>query len=234
MSTIHRRSLLVPLYGECVRCWYIWTQMSENVWVWTLSLHLPDIRKRILTDLVNALPGNCSVNSVQHATIVEAVFSVDPTDALIYRLNSDHVTCVYSISMSVPRLYNESSELLSSERIGTRNREEYKRSACEDFTWLQPPAHAGSSPADFSTLKMEAIRSSETSVQFTRSTRPHVTEDGILHSHRLQNLTSYTMCHTTARSVRALFISRRTKVVMYYTWRMCTLLFSKIWHSAVW
>jgi hypothetical protein len=29
---------------------------------------------------------------------------------------------------------------------------------------MQPPAHAGSSLADFSTLKMEAIRSSETSV----------------------------------------------------------------------
>jgi hypothetical protein len=34
---------------------------------------------------------------------------------------------------------------------------------------LQPPAHAGSSLADFSTLKMEAIRSSETSIH-TRST----------------------------------------------------------------
>jgi hypothetical protein len=31
-------------------------------------------------------------------------------------------------------------------------------------TWLQPPAHAGSSLTDFSTLKMEAIYSSETSV----------------------------------------------------------------------
>jgi hypothetical protein len=30
---------------------------------------------------------------------------------------------------------------------------------------LQPPAHAGSSLADFSTLKTEAIRASETSVQ---------------------------------------------------------------------
>jgi hypothetical protein len=41
--------------------------------------------------------------------------------------------------------------------------------------------HAGSSLADFSTLKMEAIRSSETSVH-TRSTRRHIPEDGILHS----------------------------------------------------
>jgi hypothetical protein len=44
---------------------------------------------------------------------------------------------------------------------------------------LQKPAHAGSSLADFSTLKMEAIRSSETLVH-TRSTRSHIPEDGIL------------------------------------------------------
>jgi hypothetical protein len=45
---------------------------------------------------------------------------------------------------------------------------------------LQPPAHAGSSLADFSTLKMEAIRSSETSVH-TRSTWRHIPEEGILY-----------------------------------------------------
>jgi hypothetical protein len=55
---------------------------------------------------------------------------------------------------------------------------------------LQQPAHAGSSLADFYTLKMEAIRSSETSVH-TRSTRRHIPEDGILHSHRRENLKSY-------------------------------------------
>jgi hypothetical protein len=33
--------------------------------------------------------------------------------------------------------------------------------------------------ADFSTLKMEAIRSSETSIH-TRSTRRHIPEDGVL------------------------------------------------------
>jgi hypothetical protein len=43
----------------------------------------------------------------------------------------------------------------------------------------QPPAHAGSSLADFSILKMEAIRSSETLVH-TRSTWRHIPEDGIL------------------------------------------------------
>jgi hypothetical protein len=44
---------------------------------------------------------------------------------------------------------------------------------------LQPPAHAGSSLADFSTLKMEAIYSSETWVH-TRSTQRHIPEDGTL------------------------------------------------------
>jgi hypothetical protein len=59
-----------------------------------------------------------------------------------------------------------------------------------DLVWtdgLQPPAYAGSSPADFSTLKMEAIHFSETSVH-TRSTRRHIPENGILHSHRREKL----------------------------------------------
>jgi hypothetical protein len=37
----------------------------------------------ILTDLINALPSNGSVNTVQNTLIEEAVFSVDPTDAPI-------------------------------------------------------------------------------------------------------------------------------------------------------
>jgi hypothetical protein len=52
----------------------------------------------------------------------------------------------------------------------------------EECRLLQPPAHAGSSLADFSTVKMEAIHSSETSVQSTRSTWRHIPEDGILQS----------------------------------------------------
>jgi hypothetical protein len=45
---------------------------------------------------------------------------------------------------------------------------------------LQPPAHIGSSLADFSTLKMEAMRYSETSVH-TSSTWRQIAEDDILH-----------------------------------------------------
>jgi hypothetical protein len=57
---------------------------------------------------------------------------------------------------------------------------------------LQPPAHAGSSLAYFSTLKMEALCSSEVSAH-TRSTRRHIPEDGILHSHRRENFKCYMM-----------------------------------------
>jgi hypothetical protein len=50
------------------------------------------------------------------------------------------------------------------------------------FDWwlrLQRPADTGSSFVDFSTLMIETIRSSETSVH-TRSTRRHIPEDGNL------------------------------------------------------
>jgi hypothetical protein len=39
---------------------------------------------------------------------------------------------------------------------------------------------------------MEAVRSSETSVH-TRTTRRHIPENGIFHSHRRENLKSYTV-----------------------------------------
>jgi hypothetical protein len=56
-------------------------------------------------DLINALPGNSSASMVQHATIEEAAFSVEPTNVPIDWLDSDHVIHVYCRSMSVPRLY---------------------------------------------------------------------------------------------------------------------------------
>jgi hypothetical protein len=43
----------------------------------------------------------------------------------------------------------------------------------------------------FSTLKMEAICSSETSVETQRTTRHDITEYGTLHNHRCVNLKSY-------------------------------------------
>jgi hypothetical protein len=70
-----------------------------------------DVSVSILTDLINALLGNNPVNTVKHATIEEAVFSVDQTDEPIDWLDNDHMMCVYSKSMSVPLLYNESRKL---------------------------------------------------------------------------------------------------------------------------
>jgi hypothetical protein len=42
-----------------------------------------------------------------------------------------------------------------------------------------------------STLKTEAIRSSETSVNFQRTTRRYIPEDSTVHNHRCENLKSY-------------------------------------------
>jgi hypothetical protein len=55
---------------------------------------------------------------------------------------------------------------------------------------LLPSAHTSSPLSDFSTLKMEAIRFSETSVHI-RPTRRYIPEDGIFHSHRCENVKSY-------------------------------------------
>jgi rhodanese-related sulfurtransferase len=57
-----------------------------------------------VTDLIKALLGNSSVNTVRHE-IEKTVFSVDPTDAPVDWLDSDRVIYVYCRTMSVPRLY---------------------------------------------------------------------------------------------------------------------------------
>jgi hypothetical protein len=69
------------------------TVLDNAVSIWYKVL-IWYIYSYIVTDLINALPGNRSVKKVQHATIEEAVFSVDPTDAPIDWLDSDHVMCL--------------------------------------------------------------------------------------------------------------------------------------------
>jgi hypothetical protein len=71
-------------------------------------------------------------------------------------------------------------------------------------------AHAGSSLADFSTLKMEAISSPETSV-YTISTRRQIPEDDILHSHSREDLKSYIMDYSSLLS-RCFSVSLRSDV----------------------
>jgi hypothetical protein len=48
----------------------------------------PGLLGNIVTDLINALPGNSSVNSAQHATIEKNMFSLSA-------VTSRHVTCVF-------------------------------------------------------------------------------------------------------------------------------------------
>jgi hypothetical protein len=55
-------------------------------------------------------------------------------------------------------------------------------------TWV----HAGFLRAYFSTLKMGAICSSETSTDFQRTTWSYIPEDGTFHNHRCENLKSIT------------------------------------------
>jgi hypothetical protein len=45
--------------------------------------------------------------------------------------------------------------------------------------------------ANYSTLKIKATCSSETSVDFERTTRGYITEYNTLHNHRFENLKSY-------------------------------------------
>jgi hypothetical protein len=59
------------------------------------------------------LPDNSSVNTAQHATIEEAVFSVNPTDAPIDWLDSDHAICVYCRSMLFSGYINKSDRIRS-------------------------------------------------------------------------------------------------------------------------
>jgi hypothetical protein len=59
-------------------------------------------RFNIVMDLIKALLRISSVNMVQHTTKEEAVFSVEPNDAPIDWMDSDHVIYVSCRSMSVP------------------------------------------------------------------------------------------------------------------------------------
>jgi hypothetical protein len=69
--------------------------------------------------------------------------------------------------------------------------------------WLQTATCSRWFLSDFFTLKMEAIRSFETSVH-TGSTRCHIPEDGILHSHRRESLKSYNYLDISCQDFRGL------------------------------
>jgi hypothetical protein len=68
-----------------------------------------------VTGLISALPGNISVNTVQHITIEEAVFSEDPTDAPI---NWTTITWyMFTVGPCPFRGYVGKSDRISSEAV---------------------------------------------------------------------------------------------------------------------
>jgi hypothetical protein len=67
-----------------------------------------------------------------------------------------------------------------------------------------------------STLKMEAIYSSEASVETQRTTWRHIPEDDTLHNHHCENLKSYTECS----SYTPIKIWSRNVTVQYSTCKM--------------
>jgi hypothetical protein len=62
------------------------------------------------------LPYNSSLNTVQHATIEEAVSSVDPTDAPVDWQDSDHVICV-SVGPCPFRSYISNTDRIRSRQL---------------------------------------------------------------------------------------------------------------------
>jgi hypothetical protein len=73
----------------------------------------------------------------------------------------------------------------------TPKMEETKSTVFWNITLCLPSAFTlVSCSAYFSTLKMEALCSPETSVDFQRTTRRYIPEDSTLHNHRCENLTS--------------------------------------------
>jgi hypothetical protein len=90
--------------------------------------------------LINALPGNSSINTAQHVTVDEAVFSVDPTDAPKDWLDSDHVICVSCDACPFRGYISKSQEGSEQLRVvvAAEAHEKVSRSteesACEDLT----------------------------------------------------------------------------------------------------
>jgi hypothetical protein len=89
----------------------------------------------VITDMINLLPGNSSVNMVQHPTIEEAVFSVSAVTSRSDEWWSRDMCSMCCVS--VPRLYKWQHSFCSGtgDSHGTFVAEEAnKKWACEDLT----------------------------------------------------------------------------------------------------
>jgi hypothetical protein len=82
-------------------------------------------------------------------------------------------------------MYLKENAMLHSIERGSTNQQASRWKACHLFAcWFAEPIS--------STLKMEAVCSSETSVETQRTTRRRIPEDNTLHNHHCENLKSYT------------------------------------------
>jgi hypothetical protein len=151
VPTLRRHTLLLSS-GHRFLHWWLQQYDSPKNWYLTTRLHNVTVfnfrRLHTATDLNNALPGNSSVNTVQHATLVETVFSVFAVTSRIDGWWSCDMCFLWCVS--VPWLYKWQNSFgsgtsqfsvgdshgkfaVEEQRIGTRSRQENKRSACEDL-----------------------------------------------------------------------------------------------------
>jgi hypothetical protein len=100
--------------------------------------------------------------------------------AILASLSPTLIAALCIIVLSITELSHVGFEVFTA--VTMKNAVNWDVASCRscERNRLQLPAHADSSLADFSTLNMEAICSSETSVHFTGSARRHTPEDDIL------------------------------------------------------
>jgi hypothetical protein len=119
---------------------------SNNIWdtkwvkIFVSGKILNYSENNIAIDLINALPGNSSVNTIQYAAIEVAVFFVSAVTSCSGEWWSCDMCFLWYVSD--PRLYkwqNSFGSGTSHFSVGYGHRkfvveEEYKKSACEDWT----------------------------------------------------------------------------------------------------
>jgi hypothetical protein len=81
-----------------------------------------------------------------------------------------------------------------------------------------------------STLKMEAIFSSETSLNFQRNIQRYIPEGSTLHNHRCENLRSYILCHFVTDSLYNISIPGKAhrQVLQHWALQRITILLASV------
>jgi hypothetical protein len=129
---------------------------------------------------------------------------------------SERVEALTAVTMKHSVFWDVSSCTCLNRRLGGTYRLHLQGSKIREqvtsVSRWQPPAHAGYLLADFATIKMEAIRSSETSVR-TRSTRHHILEDSILNTRKVIALEFY--IYTLFLAYFSLFEKNKSRLMRY-------------------